>query len=119
MMQTYTQATTETLDYRADYTRFLVPGESIIAAEAFASPDTISIPQVTFTDRVATVRLAGGDGNKTKYAVTLLVTTSMGRKKSFQFVVLSLTDPALSVDLPRITVSGGIVYATENDYASG
>lgn len=119
MLTSFTQLTTEILDYRADYARFLVPGEKIIGAEAFVSPDTLSVPQITFTDNTATIRLSGGDGNKTKYSVSLLVITSMGRKKSTQFVILSLTDPAQTDDLPRLTVSGGIVYATDNALASG
>jgi len=74
------------LDYDFDFKKlgWLIPGDTIVAAEVAVSDGTVEIDDDEFTDTIIKVWLIGGEDGET-VTVTATATTAQGRVKEACF----------------------------------
>lgn len=104
MMQAHHKRASDLLDYFLDLQRWLEPSEMIVGAVAEATPTSMIVSALQFADTGVVVWLAGG-GDGARQTVELRITTSLGKIRTFRFVVLTRgTNPL------RVRVSVEPVY---------
>lgn len=108
----------EVLDYFADFMKWLEPNEIVIGAAAWSSTAQLFITRLEYASTGVVAWLAGGEDN-VRHTISIQVSTSLGRIKLVQFIVITegnASDPALlSVNNNDVTVGPNHLPIPEQD----
>jgi hypothetical protein len=84
ILGTFNKQPAEVMDYDIDFTKWMVEGDSIVAALATVDNPGLTITQTLITTPVVKVWVSGGTTSNT-YKITVIATSTGGRVKEVEF----------------------------------